>query len=82
MLLQAGVPSLRSDGGKLTRLKKALADGETLDGWRARQPNAAADFGLLDADGGAGMALVRGLLQADPARRTGVDEALRSKFVR
>ena len=82
VLLSAGVPYMRA-GDRMRRVKAALAGGElTLQEWRDRLPGIAqADFGLLDADDGAGWELLCGLLEAAPAQRWGVPKALRHRFV-
>jgi len=81
VLLSAGVPYMRA-GDRMRRVKAALAGGElSLQDWRDRLPGIAqADFGLLDADDGAGWELLCGLLEAEPAQRWGVPRALKHRF--
>jgi hypothetical protein len=81
VLLCAGVPYMRA-GDRMKRVQAALAGGElSLQAWRDRLPGVAQpDFGLLDADGGAGWELLCGLLQAEPKERWGLPKALRHRF--
>ncbi len=81
VLLQAGVPYCRA-GDRMRRLKAFLTSGQgSLDEWRRRQPSIAEpDFGLLDADDGAGWEVMRGLL-APRESRMSIAKALKHRFL-